>query len=279
MSLVIRTAGPDGMATMASWAAEEGWNPGRSDILAFHASDPDGFLMAEQAGESVGCISAVRQGDRFGFIGFYIVRPAWRGRGIGMALWQAAMARLRGRVIGLDGVVAQQANYGRSGFCTAWRNIRYAAEMPRRAGGGIGQVVPVASQPFQAILDLDAAVLPTARPAFLRSWIDLPGHRALAVLREGKLAGFGTARPSETGTRIGPLTAIDAAAARALFDALIEGAAGPVFLDLPEPNDAARALAEAAGMAPVFETARMYAGQPPAIRLDQAFGLASFELG
>ena len=32
-------------------------------------------------------------------------------------------------------------------------------------------------------------------------------------------------------------------------------------------------------MAPVFETARMYTGAPPAIPVDRVYGVTSFELG
>jgi hypothetical protein len=257
-----------------------GWNPGLADAAAFLAADPHGFLLTEdEAGLPLGCISSVRQGAGFGFIGFYIVQPEHRGQGVGMALWQQAMARLAGRVVGLDGVVAQQANYGRSGFQTAWRNIRFAAARPQALGGGQDAAVPAASLPFATLCALDASVLPAPREAFLRAWIGTPGHHAVAVLREGVPVGFGVGRRAHDGLRIGPLTAIDTAAARTLFNALLEGQPGPVFLDLPEPNAAARALAEAAGMAPVFETARMYAGPAPAIPLSQVFGLASFELG
>jgi GNAT superfamily N-acetyltransferase len=280
MTLAIRSAGAEGLAIMTEWAVREGWNPGLADAAAFLAADPDGFLVAEDKnGLRLGCISAVRQGAGFGFIGFYIVQPEHRGQGIGMALWQQAIARLAGRVVGLDGVVAQQANYGRSGFRTAWRNIRFAAVHPRAVDGGQGTAVPAASLPFAALCALDASVLPAPRGAFLRAWIETPNHHAVAVLRDGVPAGFGVARPGREGLRIGPLTAIDAAAARTLFNALLEGQPGAVFLDLPEPNPAALALAEAAGMAPVFETARMYAGPAPAIPLGQVFGLASFELG
>nr|WP_237182320.1 GNAT family N-acetyltransferase [Roseomonas marmotae] len=264
---------------MSEWAAREGWNPGLSDALAFHAADPGGYLLAEDAGEAVGCISAVRQGPGHGFIGFYIVREDRRGQGIGLKLWQEAMARLAGRVIGLDGVVAQQANYARSGFQMGWRNIRYGAVHPRPVRRWAGEIVPVSSLPFSAVLELDASVLPAPREAFLRAWLDAPQHRSLVALRHGAPVAFGTLRPSHEGARIGPLTATDACAARALFDALIEGQDGPVFLDLPEPNQMARELAEAAGMTPVFETARMYAGPQPALALDRIFGLASFELG
>jgi hypothetical protein len=189
------------------------------------------------------------------------------------------MQRLSGRVVGLDGVVAQQANYQASGFQLAWRNVRYAGPAPRQVGGEAGQVVPAASLPFAALAALDASVFPAPRDAFLRAWIGTPGHRALAVLRDGVAVGFGVLRPCREGAKIGPLTAIDAAAARSLFDALVEGVDGPVFLDLPERNAEAVALAEAAGMRPAFETARMYAGPVPDVMRQRIFGVASFELG
>ena len=106
-------------------ASREGWNPGIHDAECFFAADPSGFLIGELLGEPVGCISAVSYAGRYGFVGLYIVRPGFRGRGYGMRLWESAMARLRGHNVGLDGVVAQQGNYARSGFRFAYRNVRY----------------------------------------------------------------------------------------------------------------------------------------------------------
>ena len=111
------------------WAAEEGWNWGVADAQCFHAADPQGFLMAFCDGEPVASISVVRYEAAFAFLGFYIVRPPFRGRGYGLRLWQAGMARLEGRTVGLDGVVAQQANYARSGFVLAHRNIRFGGDV------------------------------------------------------------------------------------------------------------------------------------------------------
>jgi hypothetical protein len=50
-------------------------------------------------------------------------------------------------------------------------------------------------------------------------------------------------------------------------------------LDIPESNPAAVALAERRGMTSVFETARMYTKEPPALPIEQVFGVTSFELG
>src|SRR5690606_9900185 len=105
--LQIRALTRDEMSLPIEWAALEGWNPGLHDADCFYAADPDGFLVGELDGEPVGCISAVKYGSEFGFIGLYIVRPEFRGRGFGMQLWRAAMERLAGRNVGLDGVVAQ----------------------------------------------------------------------------------------------------------------------------------------------------------------------------
>jgi Acetyltransferase (GNAT) family len=90
---------------MADWAAEEGWNPGNTDMQAFFAADPGAFLIGRLDGEPVASISVVKYGAGFGFLGFYIVRPLLRGKGYGLQIWRAGMARLEGRNVGLDGVV------------------------------------------------------------------------------------------------------------------------------------------------------------------------------
>lgn len=277
----IRTMQPDDLALALDWAAAEGWNPGLADAACFRAADPEGFLIAELEGVPIGCVSAVRYGDGFGFLGFYIVRPEFRGEGHGLALWQAAMARLQPGVVGLDGVVAQQENYRRSGFALVHRNIRYGAAAPRPpALDDPPAVIPADEVPFIAIAAFDRRFFPAERDAFLRSWIHAPGHVARVVMGEQRPRGFGVLRPCRDGAKIGPLFAEDPVAARALFAALLaEAPDGPVFLDLPEPNADAIAMATAAGMSPAFETARMYAGAAPALPLRMIYGITSFELG
>ena len=62
---------------------------------------------------------------RTGSLGSTWSKRDYRGKGFGLKLWHAAMAYLNGRNVGLDGVLAQQANYRKSGFTLAYRNIRY----------------------------------------------------------------------------------------------------------------------------------------------------------
>ena len=280
-TLSIRSMTRGDLALALDWAAAEGWNPGLADAECFQAADPQGFLIGEIEGEPVGCISAVRYEGGFGFLGFYIVRPEHRGRGHGLALWQAAMRRLQPGVVGLDGVVAQQANYRRSGFALVHRNIRYGCAAPRPPEGrDAPRVAPAAEQPLEAIAALDRHFFPAPREAFLRAWLGAPGHVARVALGPAGLEGYAVLRPCREGSKIGPLFAHSPGAARALFGALVADAPpGPVFLDLPEPNADAIAMAEAAGMAPAFETARMYAGPAPDLPLARIYGITSFELG
>jgi predicted N-acetyltransferase YhbS len=105
-------------------AAGEGWNPGIHDGTCFYATDPAVFFVAELDDELVGSISAVAYNDSFGFMGLYIVKPGFRGIGIGTRLWAAGMTYLTGHNIGLDGVVAQQPYYERYGFRAAYQNLR-----------------------------------------------------------------------------------------------------------------------------------------------------------
>jgi ribosomal protein S18 acetylase RimI-like enzyme len=275
----IRPMQREELAFAIELAAAEGWNPGLHDAQCFYAADPGGFLIGELAGEPVGCISAVSYAGRYGFIGLYIMRPEYRGRGLGWQLWQAAMARLRGHNVGLDGVVAQQANYAKFGFRLAYRNVRYRGQAMATAVDA--SVLPAGAAAFDDISDYDRLVFPERRDAFLRAWLMQP-QAAGYVAREGtRLAGYTVVRRCCEGWKIGPLAADDAMIARRLYDAAAAHAASgdAIFVDVPQANHGAQCLVALLNLEPVFETARMYTGPDPAIDLEKLFGVTSFELG
>src|SRR5215212_8698853 len=277
--LVIRPASRRELDLAVEWAAQEGWNPGLSDAECFYAADPKGFLLAFRDGEPVASISVVRYGSDFGFLGLYIVRPDLRGRGYGYQLWQAGMAQLGERTIGLDGVVAQQENYRRSGFSLAHRNIRYGGQ-PGVGAPQDARIKAVEGELLDAVLAYDRAFFPAPREGFLRCWLHPNQHEARAFVEDRAVRGYGVIRRCRTGFKVGPLFAEADEGAEALFRSLAaEANGGPVFLDIPEPNPAARALAVGHGLTPVFETARMYRGPDPQLPLSRIFGITTFELG
>lgn len=260
------------------WEAQEGWNPGLHDADCFFATDPGGFFLGELDGEPVASISAVSYGD-FGFIGFYIVRPEYRGRGYGIRLWDTALACLGHRNVGLEGMPPQRDKYRPYGFRMDYRNLRFegkaAAEADRTP-----EIVPMESISFSDLSAYDQQIFPALRETFLQCWLQQPGSTALAWMPGGKMAGYGMIRPGRRGYRIGPLFADDPVGAGLLFDALCARVPGTaVFLDVPEPNAAAMELARSRNMAPGLETLRMYTREKPESPLDRVFGVTSLELG
>ena len=273
----IRTMTRKDLDIAVAWAAEEGWNPGLDDADPFFACDPEGYLIGELNDRPISTISAVRYGEDFGFLGFYIVHPDFRGRGYGLQIWQAAMDRLDSRNIGLDGVVAQQDNYRKSGFALAYRNQRFEG-----VGGGDppAGLVELSSRPAAEVIAYDAAVFTLPRPTFLSGWINQPRGIALGVIAQGKLRAYGLIRACRRGFKIGPLFADTPDTAERLFQGLLSQAPGqPVFLDVPQPNPEAIALARRHAMSPVFETARMYTRSEPDAPLHKVYGVTTFELG
>ena len=196
--LQIRNLRPEEITLAVDWAAAEGWNPGLSDAACFAAPDAQGFFVGEIDGEPVATVSCVNYDDRFAFLGFYIVRERLRGRGHGVRIWNAAIAHAGARVIGLDGVVAQQDNYRKSGFQLAYANIRYGG-IVAVPGKPPADVVALDTIPFARVEADDATVFPARRSAFLRAWITTAGHVGRALVRDGKLAAWGVMRPCRTG--------------------------------------------------------------------------------
>jgi GNAT superfamily N-acetyltransferase len=277
--LRVRAMRPEEIAIALDWAAAEGWNPGLADAACFASVDRDGFLIGELDGTAAATISCLNYDGRFAFLGFYIVRADLRGRGYGLRIWNAAVAHAGARTIGLDGVVAQQDNYRKSGFRLAYADIRYGGRVGPLAAPAVA-IVPLTEVPFAALEADDARVFPAPRAAFLRTWIGAPGHIGRALVRDGNLAAWGVIRPCRRGHKIGPLVADDRVAAEAVLAALIAAAgAEDVFLDVPSVNADALALTQDLDLAPVFETARMYTGAIRPLQLERVFGVTTFELG
>ncbi|MDX2541616.1 GNAT family N-acetyltransferase [Streptomyces sp. WI04-05B] len=288
--LVVTRAMPEDWPVVTGWAADEGWNPGLSDSAGFFAQDPEGFFVGRVGGEPVSAISVVNYGDAYAFLGFYLVRPDLRGRGYGITTWKTALAHAGSRTVGLDGVVAQQDNYRRSGFEPAHRTVRFTGTAP--AADTPARVRPVRSTDLAAITAYDTLCTPADRPRFLDYWLTAPGHRAFVCEADADahgtgagpgtraVTGYGVVRPGRDAPRIGPLFADTADDARALFAALTADAAGTeVAIDVPEPNAAAVAMVREAGFSPSFETARMYTGPVREFAGERVFGVTTLELG
>ena len=269
-----------GIRTAVDWARKEGWNPGLNDAEAFAAEDPQGFLGLKVGGELAATISLVTYGPSVGFLGFYICRPDFRSKGLGIALWNEALKLKPARTIGLDGVKAQQDNYRKSGFVLAHENIRHGGAKPGGYGQSEHSLTALSAADATAIdrFEQQRLLFPAPRHRFLAEWLR---HDALALRRDGEIVGYGVVRQCHEGWKVGPLFADNVADAETILRGLLitvpDGT--PFFLDTPGTNQAAVELAVSLGLKPMFETARMYRGAAPEIDTAKVFGITTFELG
>ena len=217
--------------------------------------------------------------DQFAFIGLYIVEPAFRGQGYGLALTKAMFDYVGDRNAGLDGVEVMAERYARLGFRRAHRSARHAFT-PASSVKVAEEIVPLARVPFAELAKYDRRHFFAPRDNFLKAWVTQPESVALGFVDAGALKGYGVLRKCRNGHKIGPLFAEGLEIAESLFDALCNHAIGDsVFIDMPEPNQAAARLAAKRDMKPDFACIRMYLRGDPGLPLQSIFGITSFEAG
>ncbi len=276
----IRYAGPNELHWIRNLADLEGWNPGLDDMRAFYAQDRQGFLIGEVESRKIGCVSCIKYSGGFGFLGFYIVVPEERGKGYGLQLFNRALNEMLGCCIGLDGVFTEQQNYAKSGFELAYRNLRYEY---------VNQLGPVAQPtilsdreiPFARLEEFDRQHFLYERPAFLQAWLASANTQTRVCIIDGEILGYGCMRKCNQGYKIGPLFARSSEVAEELLISLCSSVepGSAIYIDIPEPNQAALDLAARYHMRSVFGTARMYKGAAPALPINNIFGVSTFELG
>lgn len=269
--------------TLINWAQTEGWNPGPHDAEVFWATDPDGFYGIFLDDVMIGGGAIISYNGAFGFMGLFIVRPEYRGQGIGKKLWYLRRNTLLQRLgdnasIGMDGVVAMQPFYQKGGFEIAFKDERY--EKMGFALDVNANITSVEEADFDKIRAYDTQCFACSRPKFLKPWLSQPTHRTFKYVENNELKGFAVLRKATTGFKIGPLFADNDDIAEALYRACLNAAQGEnVYLDIPMVNPGAIDIVKKYDAKYVFECARMYYGNPPQVDLHRIYGITTFELG
>ncbi|MEM9969129.1 MAG: GNAT family N-acetyltransferase [Pseudomonadota bacterium] len=272
-----RTATLSELQLILEWAADEGWNPGVGDAEAFFAADPAGFFVAvDQQDAPIASISVVNHTADFAFLGLYIVREEFRGRGIGHGLWRHALQHAGSRTVGLDGVEAQQENYRASGFVYAGATTRFTGRVTERIGQDVRAIDP---QDIPTLIHMEGAASGVAKPDYLRPWFTKSDQRATFVKRDqNAIVGFCTIRICQSGAKIGPLVSANVDVARELVAHAATCISGPISMDVPNTSTALTEMCRTMRWQPGFQTARMYKGAFDA-SAHRCFAVTSLELG
>lgn len=282
-ALPFRQLDLQGVKTLVKWAEAEGWNPGPYDADVFYATDPEGFYGFYNDSEMVAGGAIVSYNGAFGFMGLFIVKPAYRSAGMGRKLWYqrrgTLLSRLNeGAAIGMDGVLAMQPFYAKGGFKMAFRDERYV-----RTGAAFAvhpAISPITANDITQVLAYDKTRFGYARPQFMIPWLQLPGNKTFKYTKNGTLEGFAVVRKLISDYKIGPLFADNGVIAEELYKACLNAVQDEqLYIDIPVCNTDAVQLVKKYDAVYVFECARMYHGNPPAIDMNKVFGITSFELG
>ncbi|KIC51377.1 hypothetical protein RA29_06050 [Tateyamaria sp. ANG-S1] len=266
------------LKTVLSWASDEGWNPGVSDADVFHAADAGGFFLTCVDGAPVASVSVVNHDSENSFLGLYICRPEWRGKGLGFATWQFGIKHAGSRSVGLDGVPEQESNYSKSGFVKTGSSLRHEGRLGARKSH---KVRSFERKDFSALMTLDGRANGFKRYRFLEAWLteELGKRETRVLVQDGTIRGFATWRACRDGTKIGPIIAPDLSASVELIsDIAVVRSDGPLIIDVPEENGELRRELESAGFTVPFVTARMYRGNVPETR-HTLQAIATMELG
>jgi GNAT superfamily N-acetyltransferase len=265
---VTPTLRPEAVALLA----RSGFGPTVEQLVAFPIRSAAGTLLAlEEDGELVGVTGAVSFGTT-GWIGALAVDPGHRGRGLGRALCEAAVAWLRAR--GAATVLLYATELGRP----VYERLGFTAERPATAWRGAAAVrLPAPVRPLRpgdraAAFALDRETTGEDRAAFLGDLVPLRGW---VVDGDDGLRGAAIGSPYGRGVGIG---ARDDDAGLALLAAAASGPAAGVVL-VPDGNEAAVAALRRWRFAPANAPLRMRLGPAPAWRPARQFGLFNFFWG
>ena len=284
-------------STIIEFEVMEGWMPALDDHQLYYNTDPDGFFIGQLDGKTISCISMVKYGDAFAFLGIYIVLKEHRGNGYGLALFKHAMESVSPTCnVALDGVVEKTPLYRKWGFMETFMNRRIQIDITTAATKLESFVPPsdVFIQPanqvdFNKLTVYDTDVFGAPHHLFLKGLVDGPNTITLVASNQnGGIIGFVAARKTiivEEGWRLAPLFADNGQIARTLFKAAfkemikISPDRKIAMFELSQSTHEASALADELNATPLFDMCRMFTKGQLNFPKEKVFSFCAGELG
>jgi predicted N-acetyltransferase YhbS len=264
----VRHARDDEAGLIADLLSRAAFGPTVSRLVAFPRTSPYGdVLVAENgAGGAAGAVCCVSFGAT-GWIGALGVAPEARRHGLGRALTEAAVARLRERgaatvllfATDMGRPLYERLGFAAEGAATAWRGTAGAV------AGPLG-VRRLREDDRQAVVSLDHSATGEDRSHLFDALHPLSG---VAVDRAGATVGWAAKAPYGAGIAV---CAADEEAGAALMAAAAGGPA-PATLVVPDANATANAHLRRWGFRAANAGERMRLGPPVAWRPERQFGL------
>jgi GNAT superfamily N-acetyltransferase len=234
-SVVVRLLTPADFDAAFALSTTAGWNQRLEDWQMLWRLAPAASFAAIADARLVATAIGLDYGG-FGWIAMMLVDPAWRGRGLGARLLEAAMSAIPGdRPIRLDATPLGRPLYERYGFKDEARLTRYVRDAPPRpdmSPASMTHVSPMSHDDLDIVAVEDRAVFDGDRRAVLE-WAlrDSPGY-AQVMRTDAGAAQYCFGRRGRLFDQIGPVAAGDEQSARDLVSAALAASDGrPVQID------------------------------------------------
>ena len=212
-------------------SADAGWNQRVADWhMLLQLAPAGGFAATTDDGTIVGTAIGIDYGT-FGWIAMMLVDPAWRGRGVGARLLEAAMGAVPGGIpIRLDATPLGRPLYQRYGFEDEDTLTRHVAEpsravFNRSADPLSSHVRRLTFADLTAVVARDDRIFGAHRRPLLR-WALESGARYAHAIDTDTGVQYCFGRPGRLFDQIGPVVTARDDTARALVGASLLAAEG-----------------------------------------------------
>lgn len=221
-NLVVRLLTPADLDAAFALSTTADWNQRLEDWQMLLRLAPAGSFAAVADERLVGTAMGIDYGG-FGWIAMMLVDPAWRGRGVGARLLEAAMGAIPDdRALRLDATPLGRPLYERYGFTDEHRLTRYVRDASRnKAPESITRVRPMSASDVDGVGVEDRAVFGGDRRVLLE-WVFRAAPGYAHVLRgDAGATHYCFGRRGRLFDQIGPLVAGDEEIGRALVSAAL----------------------------------------------------------
>jgi GNAT superfamily N-acetyltransferase len=222
---------------------------------------------------------ALKYSQRLAWVGLVVSDPEYQRRGFARRLMNHVMQYLSDvESVMLDASVAGFPLYDSMDFQSLYK-INVYAGTPQRFSPSAA-IRPMTSEDLPTVIDMDCTIMGLPRPRVL-NWLFEAGNAYVAT-DSGKITGYTFTRTQADALRLVAWNAQDTATAEALFQfgstLAVEGNFS-LHVSIPEPNVAAREIAERYNLIPDRYVTRMVYGKQPPGRMGEQYGIIAFMTG